>query len=916
MSESRYVVGIDLGTTHCALSAALLEQPSVKLHEVPQLVAPGEVASRTLLPSFMYLPAPGELSDSDRGLPWGVADEVVGELARRLGAKTPNRLVASAKSWVCHGGVNRRAPILPWNSPENEPHVSPYEAQVAYLAHLRQAWEHKHPDAPLGDQDVVVTVPASFDEGARELTAAAAAEAGLGEVRLLEEPQAAFYDFLGAHADELRQRLGDARLILVVDVGGGTTDLTLLQVVPPDNGGEPKIERIAVGGHLILGGDNMDAALAMHALQKAGLDRPEDASVWSALVQSARAAKELLLSADAPAQAVVSYQTRGSRLIGNTRSITLDRDDVSTVLLDGFLPRTGPAEVAERASRAGLTTLGLPYATDPAIGRHICSFLRRHADAAAEAGAQVHDGLPRPDLLLLNGGVFNAPAMIERLTEVLEGWYGRAVPLLEHTSLETAVARGAVRSGLARRGLGETIGGGTARAYFIGVQGADGHAQALCIAPRGMEDGTSITVPDRVFELVLDQPVSFELFAYTGDRVDPPGTLLPLKADEELDPLPPLQMVVRSKDDTTARGKTVPVTLTAAMTEAGALELYLVTVALPPRRWRIDFTLRTTPAATTTTPDGSAGAQASAEPVHERFGEAQSVFERVMSGEDPKAVKSIRRDIEKLLGPRGHWSAPTCRALWEVCMRHETDRGKSDQHELNWLRLCGWCLRPGFGADGDEDRLEQMWSVRDIGLRKRNKATWAEWWILWRRIAAGLDEERQRTLYEDVRPWLWREGKPPPGPHAHGPVEMMHLLSTLERLSQKDKQTAGELFFERADKIGSWWPLGRVGARAPFHGDPQHVVPPAVAEDWLRRLLDLDWNTAEGASFAAASIARLTGDPDRDIDSALRQRVADRLQKADAPASWVDMVLRPSDLSEGDMKRLFGDSLPAGLRLT
>lgn len=913
MTES-FVVGIDLGTTHCAVAAASLGHPSVHQIDVPQLVAPGEVRTQTLLPSFMYLPAPTELAEHDRMLPWGPDERVVGELARRLGAKAPNRLVASAKSWVCHGGVNRRAPILPWSAPDEEPHVSPFEAQVAYLAHLRRSWEQRYPEAPLADQDVMVTVPASFDESARELTAQAAAEAGLGDVRLLEEPQAAFYDFLGAHVDDLADQLGDARLILVVDVGGGTTDLTLLEVQPGESDG-PKIERIAVGGHLMLGGDNMDAALAVYALQKAGLDRPNDATVWSALVQSARQAKETLLAADAPEEAVISYVARGSKLIGKTKSIVIDREEANRVLLDGFVPKTGADEVAQRASRAGLTTLGLPYTQDTAIGRHVNAFLRRHAEAAQNAGARVEGGLPRPDLLLLNGGVFNAPRLIERLSEVVAGWYGgEPIRLLEHTSLETAVARGAVRAGLARRGIGEVIGGGTARAYYIGVEGPDGTRQGMCIAPRGMDEGASASVPDRVFQLVLDRPVSFPLYAYTGDRADAAGVVIPVdESDDALDSLPSIETVLRAKDGETRPGSTVPVTLTATLTETGALELYLVTVELPPRRWRLDFALHTVAASEESKTDDAPAREEKPAP---EVVKARELLVDAYGSDAPKAVKSLRKDIEKVLGPRGQWSAATCRAVWEACIELEAQRGRSELHELNWLRLVGWCLRPGFGAIGDDERMAKMWALRDEGLEKRSKGNWAEWWILWRRIAAGLDADRQRSLYEDVRIWLWPPPKPPAGPHAHGKIEMLQMLAVLERLPPDDKQAAGALMLERAKKLGSYWSLGRVGGRAPFHGDPDDVVPPEVAANWLDELLALDWAKAEGAAFAAASIARLTADSKRDIDPKLRKTVADRLGKAKVPASWVDMVVRPSDLSDADMKRMFGDSLPVGLRLT
>ena len=923
MGEPRYAVGIDLGTTHCAISTARLEHPVVRLLQVPQLVAPGEVAERPLLPSFTYLPAPGELSEGDRTLPWGTPVHVVGEAARRLGAKVPGRLVASAKSWVCHGGVNRRAPILPWNTPDDEPHVSPFEAQVGYLAHLRQAWEARHPDAPLREQDVVVTVPASFDEGARTLTTDAAEAAGLGAVRLLEEPQAAFYDYLGVHAGQLDPRLAAAKLVLVVDVGGGTTDLTLLRVLPGEDEARPRIERIAVGGHLMLGGDNMDAALATYALQKAGIERPSDATLWSGLVQSARQAKERLLGAEAPEQAVISYVGRGSRLVGSTRSITLDRAEVERVLLDGFLPLTGPAEVAQRAARAGLTTLGLPYATDAAIGRHVCSFLRRHVHAATEAGARVHEGLPRPDLLLLNGGVFNAAAMIERLGQVLEGWYGEPVPLLEHTSLETAVAHGAVRSALARRGLGEVIGGGTARAYYVELESAEGKKQALCIAPRGMEEGASVGVPDRVLELVLDRLVAFPLHAYTGDRVDSPGTLVELEGEgaAELEPLPPLETILRDRERT-AGGRTVPVTLSASLGTTGALELYLVTVELPPRRWRLEFVLRTAPAAEAAS-EAPVALHAPPPPPDPRVADARRVLEKALGDKDPKLAKGLRRDLEKHLGPRAEWSVSTCRALGDAALELAPKRGGSDEHELNWLRVVGWCLRPGFGDPGDAARLDAMWALRSEGLKKPTKANWAEHWIVWRRLAPGLSPERQRALYDDVRPWLWRSGKPPAGPPAHGPVEMMQLLATLERLPAAEKRTIGELLIERASKLGSYWSLGRVGARVPLAAEVEpkvepkvEVVEPAVAEAWCGKLLALDWATAEGASFAAASLVAITGDPARDVSPSLRATVAERLAKSGAPGSWIEMVTRPTARSEGDAKRMFGESLPVGLRLT
>jgi molecular chaperone DnaK (HSP70) len=945
MSSVQFVVGIDLGTTHCVLAAALLERPRVHLIPVPQLVAPGEVGDRDLLPSFLYLPSEGELSPDERKLPWGESSSVVGEYARKQGARNPTQVVASAKSWICHGGVNRRAAILPWSAPDALPHVSPLEAQVAYLRHLGHAWNQRVPNAPLAEQDVVVTVPASFDESARVLTLEAAAQAGLGEVRLLEEPQSAFYDYLGTLAEaggsstnngfhDRRAELARARLILVVDVGGGTTDLTLLRVLPETadaESGLPVLERIAVGGHLMLGGDNMDAALAYHALRKSGLAQPTDPTVWSRLVSSARDAKEKLLAADAPDTAFISHQGRGSSLIGSTKTIPIHREEAIGVLLDGFFPRTGPNDVAERTARVGLTTLGLPYTQDTAVPRHINAFLRRHAKAAEEAGATAHEGLPRPELLLLNGGVFQAPTVVRRLEEVLLGWYEEGAPaLLDHTSLDTSVARGAVRFGLGLRGVGALIGGGTPKAYYVGIE-HEGRTRAVCIAPRNAEPGTRVTVPDRLFHLRLNEPVAFPLFTYTGPRLDTPGTLTDLTTDgDALEPLPPLETLLRGHKGAGVRETVVSVSIESFVDESENLRLALVSAELPPRRWTLDFVVRgarttepphQTPADAATagkvrtssppaTDDNAPLAEADPSPPHPKTSDAARLLVTACSGDEAR-VGRVRADLEAILGPRGEWSLATCRVLADACLKVEAERAKSAAHTLNWLRLSSWTLRPGFGAPGDRQRLDALWALEVQGPGVSNKTNWAEWWILWRRVAPGLDESRQRVLFERLSPGLWpKKGAAP----LLGAVEGMRLLAGLERLPAHEKVRAGQLFLAQVKQLGSYWPVGRVGARVPFHGSAATVVPTEQAEAWLRVLFELDWKKTDGAAFAAASLGRATGDA-RDVGAALRERVAERLVAVSANAHWVDMVLRPQHLDNSDVKSVLGDSLPAGLRL-
>lgn len=920
MNEPQFIVGIDLGTTHCALAASPVDRAAVKLYDLPQLVAPGEVAAQPLLPSLLYLPTDGELPEGATQLPWGKADHVVGELAGRLGAKVPHRLVVSAKSWICHGGINRRAPVLPWNAPENEPQISPYGASVQYLAHLKSIWNAAHPSAPLAQQEVTITVPASFDEAARELTLDAAQEAGYGKnVRLIEEPQAAFYDFLGSQGEGTREQLAAAKLVLVVDVGGGTTDLTLLKVVEGENDTQ-ELERIAVGGHLLLGGDNMDAALAHHVIAKANRTNL-DPSEWSALLQSVRLAKEKLLGPDAPEEMVVSLQKRGSRLIAGTQSIPLTKAEVNELLLDGFIPKTGPADVPEKNKRAGLTTLGLPYATDPAIPRHVCAFLRRHIEGAQEVGAQIQDGLPRPDLVLLNGGVFHSPALVQRLSAVFSHWFGgEPITFLEHTSLSTAVACGAVHFGLARRGLGQLIAGGAARAYYVGVQGENERMQAFCVAPRGMEENTTLEVTSRVLNLVLNREVSFPLYVYTGSRVDPAGAVVDV--DDELEPMAPIQTVLRDKAGTLHQNQdgTIPVTLGSELDESGALKLNLRTMELPPRRWRLQFALRgenqddkKTESKAQEPHASKAGSQSV---LPDKFYKARRLIHDMFGKEqDPAKVKGLRNELEGILGPRGEWSGHTCRAIFDVCMKHQTVRGQSAGHEIQWLRLTGWGLRPGLGILGDNDRLQDLWAIYSTGVKFPSKANFGEWWILWRRVAPGLDQAKTETIYSDTHLWLLPETSPKKGKRLTGQVEMMQMLAALEKLSPTQKVLIGETFLKNPKKFSTWLSLGRLGSRSPAHGGEHTVVDSAIASQWVKGLLELDWNKAQGAAFAATLISRMTGDANRDLDSNLREQLAARLTEAKTAKSWPEMVLRPTNLSNKDASRMLGESLPVGLRL-
>ncbi len=603
---SRYSIGIDLGTTNCALAFRPLDPRGTgEVFAVPQLVRPGEVKRQPLLPSFIYLPHPSELPAGAAALPWNPeAAEISGELARSLGALTPIRLVSSAKSWLSHPSLDRREASLPAGAPPEVPHLSPIAASARYLAHLRSAWDHEMSGegAPLSSQAVTLTVPASFDAVARELTVEAARAAGLPEVTLLEEPQAALYAWVDAMGDAWRKAVRPGDLVLVVDVGGGTTDFSLIAVV--DRGGDLGLERVAVGDHVLLGGDNMDLALAHTLAEKVG---PEGTRIdrWqlAALAHAAREAKEALFAAPSLGALPVTIPGRGSSLVGGAIRTELRRDELDATLVDGFFPRADVGSRPAAPRRIGLTTLGLPYAADPAVTRHLAWFLSRHRASLQGASAPVPlagKAFLHPSAILFNGGVMKAAPLAARVVEVVSGWLaaeGASPPrVLPARDLELAVARGAAAYGLVRKGHGIRIRGGTARAYYVGVEAAvpavPGIAppiRAVCLAPMGMEEGTSAELPGDEVGLVVGEAAEFRLFESSTRRDDRPGDVV--EEGSDLTELPPLEATLTP--DGRPPGEVVPVRLRANVTEIGTLEMECVEES--GGAWRLEWNLRGAP---------------------------------------------------------------------------------------------------------------------------------------------------------------------------------------------------------------------------------------------------------------------------------------------------------------------------------
>jgi hypothetical protein len=613
---SHYAIGIDLGTTNCALSYYDLAGTVGRRREesmlgIPQLTAAGTVEERPLLPSFLYLPGGAEFADGALALPWDKkAADIVGEYARSHGIKVPSRLVSSAKSWLSHGGVDRTSALLPWLAPPEVHRVSPVEASARYLRHLAEAWDEKlartkaTAERAIAEQEIILTVPASFDAAARELTLKAATEAGLHNVTLLEEPQAALYAWLEATGDSFRKQVKTGDVILVVDVGGGTTDLSLIAVTEQD--GEVQLTRVAVGDHILLGGDNMDLTLA-HTLNQELMASGKKLDAWQfvSLTYGCRQAKESLFGEPKLKKAPIVVPSRGSGLVGGTIKTELTREELTRVLTDGFMPHVPVKEAPQTARRTGLTQMALPYAQDPGITRHLAAFLTRQGHALAsshEAPVKVAGkAFVHPTAILFNGGVFKAAALRERIVEVLNDWLkgdgGQPVKELAGADLDLAVARGAAYYGWVRHGHGVRIRGGTARAYYVGVEspmpavpGFEPPIKALCVAPFGMEEGTQADVPPQEFALVVGEPTHFRFFSSSVRRDDQVGQMLEDAVhNDELEELAPIETTLAADGQET--GKLVPVNLQAAVTEVGTLEVRCLQKS-GSGRWKLELNVR------------------------------------------------------------------------------------------------------------------------------------------------------------------------------------------------------------------------------------------------------------------------------------------------------------------------------------
>ena len=893
------------------------------MYDVPQLVAPGEISRVSTLPSFLYFTDAAQRDNGCAPLPWDPTPSIVaGLFAREEGALTPARQISSAKSWLSNVRVDRTAALLPWGT-ESGPKLSAVEASTRLLAHLRDAWNHDHPSPDnalrLERRPIVLTVPASFDEEARELTVQAARDAGFEQLVLLEEPLAALYAWIARHRRELPSMFGEGALILVCDVGGGTTDFSLVRA--GIDKGDVAFERIAIGEHLLLGGDNLDLALAMLVEQKLRDDGRLSLTQRQILRRKCSAAKEHLLSGSSSESVTITILGSGHGVIGGGMSAELTRGEVVDALLNGFLPATAADDMVARDRRLGLRELGLPYETEPAITKHLAAFL---SSASRTAGAP---SLARPDAVLFNGGFF-APALArDRVLDALTRWFGDRPRVLENERPESAVAIGAAFYGRLRHMPSRSgrllIRAGSGRAYYIGVQ-TPGSAlsttavEAICILPRGTQEGSRFEF-DREFTITTNQPAAFTLYS-NPVRTDALSALVTLNEEDEVTRHAPLVTALRFGKR--SRRVALAVRLAVSFTETGTLELWCESRTTD-HRWRLAFNLRGSEADPLDADDSGEVATEAAARVIVADGALEHAIELIRQTFDPAATGpqpvSLVGELENALGHGKHaWPLVPSRQLADVLIEVERGRRKSAAHEARWLNLTGFCARPGFGSSLDAWRVSELRKVYAAGLAfPRDVQNQVEWIVLWQRIAAGFTAGHQRELAQRIAGPLGVGQRKRARLNPQIERESWRLLASLERLESAYRTRIGDGIIERVRREpsnASWlWAIGRVGARIPLHGPLNSCVSGAVAERWLERLLALKEITPDAAA-AIALIAARTDDPVRDLKATLLETAAMRLEDSGFPDA-ARTLRDPSSAHRPDVGQVFGEPLPEGLQL-
>jgi len=934
MASPRFQIGIDLGTTNCALAYVDSRDSSraTRVLEIPQLTHDGLLTQRKTLPSAAYLPLSSELENATLKTDfWPVPPQpVIGALALERASVTPGRVVMSAKSWLCHGGVDREAKLLPWGSaelPAGEK-LSAVEASAKYLAYLKAYWDDAmagtDPQSRFDQQDITLTVPASFDEAAQRLTLQAARDAGFpASVRLLEEPQAAFYSWLESHSVGLTETLENlspqsreaATTILICDIGGGTSDFSLFQIAPLRNAKDvPAINRIAVSEHLLLGGDNLDLALARFLETRAKDDgKTLSARQFLSLVHLCRGLKERVLSETETPESSETYHlslpSEGSKLFAAPLSLAITHQEIETQITEGFFPIVEKG-ARPRETRAGFREWGLPFASDGAVTRHLAGFL---------------EGTPI-DAVLFTGGTLKPYFLQKRLFEQLTRWNeGRPIALLSNADMDLAVARGAAHYGRLRSPAPadapelSRIRGGYPYSLFLElVKAPDQDTPPLvCVVAKGMEAGETQLLDNIPLKLLVDKPARFQLYSSRKGAIKV-GEIISL-TERVLHPLPPLQTKLSAPPGAKiSYDGFIDVKLEVSIAETGLFNINCVyTGKEEPIRWQLDFNLRQSEENPSVSDDDEASLGVSEVRLKNALDRIELFYGSKKVGDLKDSPKNLKRELEKILGlSMDDWNSKLLRSLWPALAPGVTRKVRSSAHEITWLQLAGFCLRPGYGADLDAYRISELWRAFSVGISFPKEVNAVlQWWILWRRVAGGLDSAQQKIVFDRILPQIRAKAAVMP--------EILLLAGSLERVDTDAKANLGDLLVRNlvdrkvATKDQYLWTLGRLANRSPLYAGAQAALPPERVSVWIDRLLDArtEDKFAKSLTLFLSQAARQTGDRSRDLQPELREKVLTKMRELGASAEQRKFVESVVELDGTAQARLFGESVPLGIKL-
>ena len=929
-TDKQYIIGIDLGTTNSAVSyvdmAALRDDKAsqaknigkkslIKAFNVPQLTGHGELTRIPVLPSFLYIPGEYDISPEALRHPWKKKQDLfVGSFARDHGSKIPSRLVSSAKSWLCNPKVDREAKILPWGSQGFEK-VSPVTATSEYLKHIKEAWNHnvKDEDRFIENQFVIITVPASFNEEARQLTMEAVTKAGFGSaVTLLEEPLAAFYSWLINNENTWQNKVKTDDLILICDVGGGTTDFSLISL--KKSKGSPRFERIAVGDHLILGGDNIDLALAKKVESQFKIGFKSKAKLtsdkWKTLCYQCREAKEKILEQGIPSVRI-TIKGEGRTLIAGTLAADLTREDVETILLDEFYPYVEPDANLNIDIGREVTDFGLPLEKESAVTKHIIRFLENHRNEIMKSLSKE----PLPDFILFNGGTLKPDLVQTRIRKAIQKWFGtgesESAQILENNFPELAVGIGASYYGLVKQGQGVKVGSGSPRSYYIGVvDKKENVSKAVCLVERGLDEGSGIDLPEMEYEVRTNEPVSFDIYSSSFRSGDRAGEIITM--DDSLSVMTPVQTIIKFGKN--GNKKTIPVTIGAQYSEMGTLSMYCNSL-VSDHQWKLLFQLR----------EIQKDVEAKESRIYDEalIKNTCDLIEQVFTdnSDSNSSLKSIVKQIEKIVvEKRSNWPLSFLRSIADKLIEFEKVRKYSPEHEARWLNLTGFCIRPGFGDGFDEERIRRIWKIYLSGLIfDKPQQNRLEWWIFIRRIAAGLKAGQQRQFFQDISPFLikGKNNNTKLAPQEH--IELWMAAGNMERLLVKDKVVLAKallpMFKTRKKQENMFWTLSRFGARELLYGSVDRVVPSQEVVKWINQIMKKTWHKNDPVEDMIAQISRKTGDRTRDIESVDRTKIIKWLQARKVKTSVIKMISEKTDIALKEKNSQFGEKLPKGLIL-